>query len=204
MAVITCTHCGASGNAPDHILGQQVRCSKCKQSFIAGGSAPAEAAFADASDAPADDEQDEGFPTNEDISRSVPARAKGKARDEDEAPEEEEVDETPGRSIKKPARRAGNSSLMDLLLFRRMIAPYLIIVMFWLGMALAIFGSLAAIVFGIIGGASGLPMALGGLVFLFVGPISVRLSCEILIVVFRINETLTDIRNHLHKTEPPE
>lgn len=204
MAVITCTHCGASGNAPDHILGQQVRCSKCKQSFIAGGSEPVEAAFADASDAPADDEQDEGFPTNEDISRSAPVRSKGKARDEEEAPEEEEADETPVRSIKKPARRAGNSGLMDLLLFRRMIAPYLIIVMFWIGMAVVLFGSLAAIVFGLISGTAGLPMALGGLVLMFVGPISVRLSCEILIVVFRINETLTDIRNHLHKTAPPE
>ena len=41
MAVITCTHCGATGNAPDQILGQQVRCSKRKQSFVAGGSPPA-------------------------------------------------------------------------------------------------------------------------------------------------------------------
>lgn len=32
---ITCPHCGATGNAPDTVANQQVRCSKCKQAFLA-------------------------------------------------------------------------------------------------------------------------------------------------------------------------
>ena len=204
MPVITCTHCGASGNAPEQILGQQVRCSKCKQSFIAGGNPPVEAALADDAEAAPAEDQDEGFPTNEDVSRSAPVRTKGKAFTEDEPDddvEEDQDDAPPARSIKKPARSGANNGFVDVLMFRRMVAPYLIMAVFWLGMLVTILGSLAAIVFGLIGGVSGLSTALGGLIFLFVGPISVRLWCEIMIVVFRINETLTDIRNQLHKTE---
>jgi len=42
---------------------------------------------------------------------------------------------------------------------------------------------------------------LGGLVMMVMGPLAVRLWCEVMIVVFRINETLTDIRNEIHKGE---
>ena len=34
-----------------------------------------------------------------------------------------------------------------------------------------------------------------GLVWIVFGPLVARIYCEILIVVFRMNETLTDIRN---------
>ena len=59
MAVtIHCPHCGAAGNAPEHILGQSVRCSKCKQQFVAGG----ELEQADIpQEEPGDDFDDEGY-----------------------------------------------------------------------------------------------------------------------------------------------
>ena len=49
---IHCPHCGATGNAPDHILGQSVRCSKCKKQFVAGGEEEHEEAI---QEEPADD-----------------------------------------------------------------------------------------------------------------------------------------------------
>jgi hypothetical protein len=192
MAVITCTHCGATGNAPDQILGQQVRCSKCKQSFVAGGSPPAplssivDGAPSDSSDAPL---EDEGFPTNDDIARTSRSR-RGSRRDEDD-----DEDDMPRRPIRK--RGGSSGGVADFLMFRRMAAPYLIMIVFWFGMAATLLGGLAAIGIGISrsDGAS----IVGGVVVLALGPLAVRLWCEVVIVVFRINETLTDIRNELHK-----
>ena len=82
-------------------------------------------------------------------------------------------------------------------MFRRMAAPYLIMIVFWFGMAATLVGGLAAIGIGLSrsDGAS----IVGGVVILALGPLAVRLWCEVVIVVFRINETLTDIRNEMHK-----
>ena len=38
-----------------------------------------------------------------------------------------------------------------------------------------------------------------GLLVLLLGPITVRIYCELVMVVFRINETLTDIKNELRR-----
>lgn len=186
MPVIRCTHCGASGNAPDHILGQQVRCSKCKKSFVAAGpDQSAVSPFALGEPGPGEPEaDDEGFPT------------------QDEIPDHEDEDSDehlPSRPIRKSPKQTG---VADLLMFRRMIAPYLIIILFWLLLVLTVLGGMAMIVGGLIrGGQDGLAGAVAGVISLIVGPIAVRLWCEVLIVVFRINETLTDIRNEMKRSE---
>ncbi len=186
MALITCTHCGASGNAPDKILGQQVRCSKCKKSFLAedASAAPPASPFAldDPAPPPPDDEE-EGFPTGDEIGQP-PARRSSPRDDEDEDP--------PIRSIRK--RPAGGGGFVDLLMFRRMIAPSLIIILFWMGLVGVVVSSIGMIGLGFAAGSAGIPVALGGVLSLFIGPLAVRLWCEVLIVIFRINESLTDIR----------
>jgi hypothetical protein len=40
-----------------------------------------------------------------------------------------------------------------------------------------------------------------GLIWIVVGPLVARVYCEILIVIFRINETLTDIRDNTRPTQ---
>ena len=194
MALITCTHCGASGNAPDQILGQQVRCSKCKQSFLAGGDNPPPApaspfAVDDEPEAPPE-EEGEGFPTNEDIGRPPARRAP--RRDDDE----EEV--LPSQRHRKPAAGGG---FVDFLMFRRMVAPYLIIIMFWLMLIGVIVSSLGMIADGFTAGTSGIPVALGGVAYLVIGPLGVRLWCEVLIVIFRIHDTLSDIHGDMRKED---
>jgi hypothetical protein len=80
--------------------------------------------------------------------------------------------------------------MLDFLLFRRMLTPILIQILFWLG-----------VLFSIIGGVYNFSHHAfsHGLEILILGPILARIFCEILIVFFRINETLTEIKNSVQK-----
>jgi hypothetical protein len=87
----------------------------------------------------------------------------------------------------------------DFLAFRKMITPVLIQIVFWLG-------SIACVIAGIIllagGGGYGYygggelirPM---GILLIIFGPLVVRIYCEIMILFFRMNASLTDIRAEL-------
>lgn len=87
----------------------------------------------------------------------------------------------------------------DFLKFRKMITPVIIQVLFWIGVAGSVIGALVvmAMSFGRYGGGAG--QFLGGLLMLVLGPVVVRIYCELLILLFRINETLTEIKNGLAK-----
>lgn len=79
----------------------------------------------------------------------------------------------------------------DFLLFRRMITPVIIQVLFWI----AVFG---AVVVGVVGFFVGLiqtdvEVLAASLALIVFGPLVIRIYAELLILVFRINETLTDI-----------
>jgi hypothetical protein len=78
----------------------------------------------------------------------------------------------------------------DILAFRKMITPMIIQVLFWIGVVLCVLMGLGMLLRG--GVASVL-----GLVWIFVGPIVWRVNCELIIVLFTINNTLTDIHNDL-------
>ena len=81
-------------------------------------------------------------------------------------------------------------SIMDFLFFRRMLFPLLVQLIFWLTMIICLF-------FGIYN-LCHQNIKLGFTLLIF-GPLLVRISCEYLIVLFRINDTLTDINNRLSK-----
>ena len=76
----------------------------------------------------------------------------------------------------------------DFLKFKKMITPIIIQLIFYIGAG-------ACVIFGLIGYSNydGAP----ALLLVFGGPLAVRLFCELLIVVFTINDTLTDIKNQL-------
>jgi predicted Zn finger-like uncharacterized protein len=96
----------------------------------------------------------------------------------------------------------------DLLMFRQMIAPWAIIVVFWLGVVgiLGTGGLALWAAFHVPAGArwtgSGfayqtefsLPAFLWAVGQIILGPILWRICCEVLIVIFRIHETLRDMR----------
>lgn len=72
----------------------------------------------------------------------------------------------------------------DFLSFRRMITPVLIQIVFWIGSAASLLFGLAAL--------SRNEFAIA-LLFIFVGPLMIRIYCELLILFFRMNATLTEI-----------
>jgi hypothetical protein len=86
-----------------------------------------------------------------------------------------------------PAQEAEPSGFGEFLRFRRMITPIIIEIIFWVGVVGCVLG-------GLVIAAQGGSKAVGGIFLLILGPLAVRVYCEILIVVFRMNENLTAIR----------
>ena len=89
----------------------------------------------------------------------------------------------------------------DFLSFRKMITPVIIQALFWLGTVICVLSGLIGIIAGARTSFGGGRAVLFGLFLMFVGPVLVRIYCEILIVLFRMNESLTDISNSL-KSRP--
>lgn len=87
------------------------------------------------------------------------------------------------------AAQTGEGTLGDYLLFRRMLIPLFIQVIFWIGVGFILVSGL---------GTMALSVTLG-LVTLVLGIILWRAVCEIIILAYRINETLTSIDNKLSK-----
>ncbi len=85
----------------------------------------------------------------------------------------------------------------DFLKFKKMITPIIIQILFWIGAA----GSILLGLIGIVGGAAaqsgGGGMMFVGLLWILLGPIFARIYCELLIVIFSINDTLTEVKNLL-------
>ena len=89
----------------------------------------------------------------------------------------------------------------DFINFKKMLTPIIIKVLFWVGVALAILGGLATIVGGLSNDGGG-KAVLMGLLMIVLGPVIVRIYCELLIVIFSINDTLTDIKNMMQDKQP--
>ena len=75
--------------------------------------------------------------------------------------------------------------------FDRMITPTIIKIVFWIGLALTVLLGLGLLIAGNNGGVRVL-----GLVYLIFGPILWRVYCEILIVVFKMQEHLAAIEQN--------
>ena len=78
--------------------------------------------------------------------------------------------------------------MKDFLSFKRMLMPVLIQIVFWLGIVVCIITGIINLI---------RTEWVLGVEVLILGPILVRIACELLILFFRINETLTDINRKL-------
>ncbi len=93
----------------------------------------------------------------------------------------------------------------DFLAFRRMVTPIIIQVIFWIGVVGVILGGIVGFFSMLITGISQgeatsiLGALIGVPLMTIVGLLLVRLYTELLIVIFRINDTLTDIKNLLEE-----
>jgi len=87
--------------------------------------------------------------------------------------------------------------------FERMVTPMIIKVIFWIGFIGSLIGGAVIFFGGIITGISNSEFGtivgglFGGPIAAVLGILAVRIYCELLILFFRINETLTDIKKIL-------
>jgi hypothetical protein len=88
----------------------------------------------------------------------------------------------------------------DFLAFRKLITPLIIQVIFWIGVVLCVIGGLIQIVVGASAYYGGGTLVLGGVLLIILGPLAVRIYCELLIVTFKILDELVRIRNELGKS----
>jgi len=80
--------------------------------------------------------------------------------------------------------------------FDRMLTPRLISAMNAIGIVLAILSGVIMIIAGINQPYGGGATVVGGLLWILVGPLVVRLYCELVIVLFKINENLQTMREN--------
>ena len=78
--------------------------------------------------------------------------------------------------------------------FDKLITPALVRAMFWILLVVVLFNGLSHL----FGGEFWM-----GLLILIVGPLGVRIYCEIVIVIFQINNTLTEIRDNQSRNAAP-
>lgn len=98
--------------------------------------------------------------------------------------------------------------------FERMITPVIIKILFWIGIIASAVGGIAVFISGFTPAFTGrrFPAAifsillglLGGILAFALGALITRIYSELLIIVFRINETLTDIKILLEKNKTEE
>ena len=81
----------------------------------------------------------------------------------------------------------------EFLTFRKMITPTIIQALFWVGVLGCVIGAI---------GNFGQKMILSGIVMLILGPIMVRVYCELLIVAFKMLESLQEISKNTGKEQP--
>ena len=100
-------------------------------------------------------------------------------------------------------------NLKSFLSFERMITPIIIKILFYIGLISSLVGGVVfffttafvglgwknfgQILWGFVLG------ILGGLLIVLLGALATRIYCELMILIFRINETLTDIKTLLQE-----
>ena len=92
----------------------------------------------------------------------------------------------------------------DFLAFRKMITPGVIQIFFWLGVVVCVIAGLAILSNSeVLAAASPVPPTLTAVLVLVVGPLIVRIYCELLMVLFRIYESLRAIELSRVRDVPP-
>ena len=83
----------------------------------------------------------------------------------------------------------------DFFSFDRMITPGIIKAVFWLGLVVSVLLGLVLIL-GALAADGGGGLVLLGLLYLVLGPLFVRVWCELILVFFRTNGSLREIREN--------
>lgn len=86
--------------------------------------------------------------------------------------------------------------MKDFLSFNKMLTPIIIQIVFWIGVGFSVIIGLMTIITGLGYYGSGIQV-LFGLMIIAIGPLTVRIYCELLIIAFKMNESLQNIKDKL-------
>jgi hypothetical protein len=180
--VIACPICQQKVRVNENLLGKSVKCPQCKNPFTA---VDPNAAVA---------------PTWEAVTQK-PELDFTSPPPPQEPPEEEFDDEdVPAHPA---TRKSGGSGIVDYLLFRRMVTPWVILVLFYVGVVVLIGLGLFQAVSGVIALASGhtlgLALIFGALFGTLFGILLLRVYCEVVAVFFRILDNVRQINERLEQ-----
>ncbi|MEY4946723.1 MAG: hypothetical protein RIR22_1424 [Planctomycetota bacterium] len=89
------------------------------------------------------------------------------------------------------------TNVRDYLSFKRMITPKLVNIFFWIGTIISVVIGLGLFIVSLASIHS--QGILIGFLTMLLGPLVIRIYCELMVVFFRINETLTDILHTLEQ-----
>jgi predicted Zn finger-like uncharacterized protein len=194
-----CPQCDSSYNVTEAHIGRKVKCKSCGAALIVTENGlELKGAAAPVPPPPPANEFDLGDDRDRD---DDPPRRGGKSRNRND--DEDYDDRDSGKKRGKKREPKGPSNLGEYLTFRKMVVPVIIQAIFWLLVGLII---LAALIYVIMAAISGVGMAIiialaGAIIGVPVYILIIRIYCELLIVVFRMNSTLTDIKTLLEKQQ---
>jgi hypothetical protein len=93
--------------------------------------------------------------------------------------------------------------MQEFLSFRKFITPLFIQIIFWIGVVVTVISGLVSVIAGASAHFGGGQMVLTGILMILVGPIAVRIYCELLMVIFQIYNELVSIRTRMDGSAPP-
>ena len=118
-----------------------------------------------------------------------------------QAVEAETVASTMGESVAQPklnrpvqSNSEKKSFVKEFLNFDKMITPSIIKFVFWIGSGLTVLWGLILMILGVASNYGGGFQVFLGLLTILIGPFVIRIYCELLIVFFKVLETLQEIK----------
>ena len=87
--------------------------------------------------------------------------------------------------------------------FDKMLTPMIIKIVFWIGVAISVLTGLSMIIAGLGSPWGGGFQVIMGLLTIVIGPLVVRIYCELLIIFFKMHESLQDIKAKLANQSDP-
>ncbi|MCL7748027.1 DUF4282 domain-containing protein [Halalkalibacter alkaliphilus] len=85
--------------------------------------------------------------------------------------------------------------------FDKMITPAIIKIIFWIGVAVSVITGLIMIISGAASPWGGGLQVISGLFVMFLGPLVTRIYCELLILFFKMQQSLNEISSKLDVEE---
>jgi hypothetical protein len=87
--------------------------------------------------------------------------------------------------------------MKDILTFKRFVTPMAIQILFWIGVAVTVILGVT-----LIASSRGTAIfVIRGLIWMFVGPIAMRVVCEVLMVLFAMQQRMDEMRDRFDRAE---